>query len=100
MTYLLPPLASERTKVNSLNLLCVLTQRTTNQITNFLWLNVSLGAYIAIKYLKNGHVILLQIQPGKPKAGGIVYIFGTSQPSNSEVLVDILQWISDSTGGD
>jgi len=53
-------------------------------------LNIPLGAYIAIKYLKNKYVILPQTQPGKLKAGGIVYVFGTSQLSNSEVLVDVL----------
>ena len=100
MTYLLPPLASERTRVNDLDFLCAPTQRTANQTTNFPRLNVSPGAYIAMKYLENGHVTLPQTQPGKPKAGGTVYVFGTSQPSNSEVLVDVLQWTSDGTGGD
>ena len=52
-----------------------------------------------MKYLKNKHVILPQIQLGKPKAGGTVYVFGTSQPSNNKVLVDILQWTSNGASG-
>ena len=100
ITYLLPPLALERTRVDSLDLLCAPIQRTANQTANFLRLNILFGAYIAIKYLKNRYVTLLQIQLGKLKAGGTVYIFSIFQPSNSEVLVDVLQWTSDSTGGD
>ena len=52
-----------------------------------------------MKYLENGYVILPQTQPGKLKAGGIVYVFGTSQLSNSEVLVDVLQWTFNGTSG-
>ena len=35
MTYLLPPLASGRTRVNSSDLLCAPTQSTANQTANF-----------------------------------------------------------------
>ena len=59
ITYLLPLLVSERIRVNDLDFLYTLIQRTANQTTNFLRLNILLGAYIAMKYLKNGYVILL-----------------------------------------
>ena len=60
ITYLLPPLALERIRVNGLDLLYALIQRTANQTIIFLQLNVLLGAYIAIKYLKNRYIILPQ----------------------------------------
>ena len=53
-----------------------------------------------MKYLENGYVILPQTQPGKPKVGKIVYVFGTSQLSNSKVLVDVLQQTSNSNNSD
>jgi hypothetical protein len=33
-------------------------------------------------------------------AAGTVYVFGTTQPSSSEVLTDVLQWTVDGAGGD
>jgi hypothetical protein len=52
-----------------------------------------------MKYLENGHVTLPQNQPGKPLAGGTVFVFGTTQPSENEKLIDVLQWSADGTGG-
>jgi hypothetical protein len=99
MTYLLPSLASGRTRVNGSDLLCAPTQRTANQTVNFPRLQVSPGSYVAVKYLENGHVTLPQNQPGKPLAGGTVFVFGTTQPSEDEKLMDVLQWSADGTGG-
>jgi hypothetical protein len=53
-----------------------------------------------MKYLENGHVSLPQNTPGKPAGGGTVFVFGTSQPSDNELLVDVLQWTPNGTGGD
>jgi hypothetical protein len=100
MTYLLPPLTSGRTRANGSDLLCAPTQETTNQTINYPRLTTSPGTYVAIKYLKNGHVSLPQNQPSKPQAAGTVYVFGTSQPSDNEVLTEILQWTTDGTGND
>jgi hypothetical protein len=99
MTYLLPSLASGRTRVDSSDLLCAPTQGTANQTVNYPQLQVSPGSYMAMKYLENGHVTLPQNQPGKPLAGGTVYVFGTTQPSENEMLTDVLQWTADGTGG-
>jgi hypothetical protein len=91
MTYLLPPLASGRTRINDSDLVCSPTQRISNQTENFPRLQVSPGSYVAVKYLENGHVTLPQNQPGKPLAGGTVFVFGTAQPSENEILTDVLQ---------
>ena len=68
-------------------------------MANFPQLQVILGAYIAMKYLKNGYVTLLQNQLGKPRAAGIVFIFKTTQLSDYKILMDVLQWMVDSTSG-
>jgi hypothetical protein len=99
MTYLLLPLASGRTRVDGSDLLCAPTQKTANQTVNFPRLQVLPGSYVAVKYLENGHVTLPQNQPGKPLAGGTVFVFGTAQPSENEKLMDVLQWSADGTGG-
>jgi len=99
MTYRLPPLASGRTRVDGSDLLCSSTQRSANQTNNYPRLTAMPGAYVAIKYLENGHVTLPENQPGKPNGAGTVYVFGTSEPSNSELLMDVLQWTRDGTGG-
>jgi len=59
ISYLLPPLALEKIKVNGLDLLYTLIQRTTNQTVNFLQFNILPGAYIAMKYLENRYITLL-----------------------------------------
>lgn len=53
-----------------------------------------------MKYLENGHVTLPQNTPGKPIGGGTVFVFGTSQPREDELLVGVLEWTIDGTGGD
>ena len=97
MKYLLPPSASRRTRVDDSDLLCAPTQRSENQTTNYPRLTVSPGTYIAMKYLKNEHISLPQNPPGKPQGAGTVYVFGTSQPSNNELLMEVLQWTRDGT---
>src|ERR1700747_3242322 len=77
MTYRLPPLVTGRTRVNGSDLLCAPTQRTANQTANFPRLQVSPGTYVAMKYLENGHVTLPQIQAGKARGAGTVFVFGT-----------------------
>jgi hypothetical protein len=90
MTYLLLPLESGRSRVNGSDLLCAPTQRMTNQTVSFPRLQVPPGCFIAMKYLENGHVTLPTIQPGKPKAAGTVYVFGTAEPNDAELLTDVL----------
>lgn len=100
MTYLLPPLNSGRTRVDDTDLLCAPSQRTHNQTAKYPHLQAPPGSYVAIKYLENGHVTLPQNQPGKPSRAGTVYLFGTNKPDTQERLTEVLQWTSDSTGGD
>ncbi|EXJ56215.1 uncharacterized protein A1O5_12671 [Cladophialophora psammophila CBS 110553] len=100
MTYLLPPLASGRTRVDDSDLVCAPTQRSANQTNGYPRLSASPGVYIAMKYLENGHVTLPQIQPGKPQGAGIVFVFGTSQPTDNDLLTEVLQWTTNGAGGD
>ncbi|KAH9905224.1 hypothetical protein F4778DRAFT_769909 [Xylariomycetidae sp. FL2044] len=100
MTYLLPPSDSGRMRVTDIDLLCAPTQRTSNQTMQYPRLKVSPGSYVAMKYLENGHVTLPQSPPGKPVRAGTVYVFGTSQPSGSELLTSVFQWTGDGSGGD
>ena len=59
------------------------------------------GDMVALRYQENGHVTLPQNQPGKPENRGMVYIYGTTQPSATEKFLDVFkQWTADGTGGD
>jgi len=98
--YLLPPLSSGRTRINGRDLLCHPSQRTSNYTTDYPQLQIASGGYIAIKYLENGHVTLPDTQKGKPKAGGTVFIYGTTQPSETEKIANVLEWTANGTGGD
>jgi len=100
MTYLLPALDTGRTRINSSDLLCHPAQRTSNYTSDYPMLQVSPGGYVSIKYLENGHVTLPQNQPGKPKAAGTVFVYGTTQPGTDEKMVDVLAWSADGKGGD
>lgn len=90
-----------RLRINSSDLLCHPNQRTSNY-TNPAYpkLKVSPGGNVAIKYLENGHVTLPWNQAGKPPLGGTVFVYGTTQPSTTEKMADVLQWTADGTGGD
>lgn len=98
--YLLPPLTSGRTRINGEDLLCHPSQRTSNYTADYPQLRTTPGGYIAMKYLENGHVTLPQNQKGKPKAAGTVFIYATTQPSDSEKIADVLEWTSNGSGGD
>lgn len=98
--YLLPPLTSGRTRINSTDLLCHPSQRTANYSSAYPRLSVTSGGWVAMKYLENGHVTLPQNQLGKPKAAGTVFVYGTTQPWSTEAIADVLSWTSDGEGGD
>lgn len=98
--YLLPPLASGRTRVDGSDLLCHPSQRTQKASTKWPQLRVAPGNFVAMKYLENGHVTLPDTQKGKPEAGGTVFVFGTTQPQDDEKITDVLKWTSDGSGGD
>ncbi|KAF1351301.1 hypothetical protein BDV97DRAFT_280357, partial [Delphinella strobiligena] len=97
--YLLPPLTSGRTRINGDDLLCHPSQRTSNYTADYPQLQITSGGYIAMKYLENGHVTLPQNQKRKPKAAGTVFIYATTQPSDTEKIADVLEWTSNGSGG-
>lgn len=100
MKYILPAADSGRTRVDKSDLLCHPSQRIPNQPAKYPRLQVAPGSAIAMKYLENGHVTIPSNQPGKPSPSrGAVYVFGTTQPSPTEKLTDILQWTKDGSGG-
>lgn len=100
MDYLLPPLSSGRTRISGSELLCHPNQRVQTQSAKWPRLQVSAGSAIAMKYLENGHVSLPTNQLGKQANGGTVYVFGTTSPSATETIGDVLEWTKDGTGGD
>ena len=76
-------------------------QRTANYSNpSYPKLKVAPGDFVAMKYLENGHTTLPWNQPGKPDQGGTVFIYGTTQPSATEKIADVLKWTTDGQGGD
>ena len=102
MKYILPPASSGRSRIDSSDLLCHPSQRTSASYSSPAYprLQVSPGSYVAMKYLENGHVTLPATQPGKPKSGGPVYIYSTRTPSDTEKLTDVLAWNAAGSSGD
>ena len=95
------PNGEVRLRINSSDYLCHPNQRTSNYSNpEYPMLKASPGSYVAMKYLENGHITLPWNQQGKPQGGGTVYVYGTTQPSQAEMVADVLQWTSDGTGGD
>ncbi|KAF2481328.1 hypothetical protein BDY17DRAFT_253754, partial [Neohortaea acidophila] len=90
-----------RLRINSSDYLCHPSQRTSNYTNpQYPKLKVSPGGYVAMKYLENGHVTLPWNQPGKPLQGGTAFVYGTTQPSTTEKIANVLQWNANGTGGD
>ncbi|EKG12958.1 hypothetical protein MPH_09876 [Macrophomina phaseolina MS6] len=98
--WLLPPLQSNRIRVDDSDLLCRPEQRKQVQSEKWPRLNIAPGDYAAMKYAENGHVTLPDNQKGKPEKGGTVYVFGTLEPKEDETLSNVLKWTSDGSGGD
>ena len=81
--------------------MCKKTQQIPMQSDGSPRLQAQPGAYIALRYQENGHVTLPQNQAGKPPNRGTVYIYGTTQPQQNEIFLNIFNvWNSDGTGGD
>jgi hypothetical protein len=59
------------------------------------------GTWVAIRYTENGHVT--EPSPadiGKPEDGkGTVFVYGTTEPTEDETLLTVLQWTKDGKGG-
>jgi hypothetical protein len=60
------------------------------------------GGSVAMRYAENGHVTIPQPEPniGKPKRGGTVFVYGTTDPREDETLLSVLKWSQDGQGGD
>lgn len=59
------------------------------------------GAYIALRFQENGHVTLPDTPVGKPQNRGDVFVYGTTQPKDDELLADVHGvWTADGSGGD
>jgi hypothetical protein len=96
-----PDTNSDRTRITDQMLICHPSQRTpTSYSPQYPRLSVAPGAFVAIKYLENGHVTQPYIPAGKPAGSGTVYIFGTYEPNATETLVNVLSWTADGKGGD
>ena len=64
-------------------------------------LQAAAGDFVALRYQENGHVTLPQNQLGKAPNRGTVFIYGTSEPSETDTFLAIhKQWNSAGTGGD
>ncbi|KAK5122571.1 hypothetical protein LTR85_003834 [Meristemomyces frigidus] len=87
-------------RINSTDPLCHPWQQTSNYSNPaFPKLQVQPGGYVAMKYEENGHVTLPWNQLGKPEVAGTVFVYGTTQPSDTEKIADVLAWTTDGTGG-
>ncbi|KAL1903606.1 hypothetical protein Sste5346_000235 [Sporothrix stenoceras] len=81
--------------------LCHPSQTVGNYSTDFPMLTVTPGGYIALRYQENGHVTLPDVNPTKPLNRGTVYIYGTTEPADNELFLNVFQnWTADGTGGD
>ncbi|KAM0714523.1 hypothetical protein Q7P37_009819 [Cladosporium fusiforme] len=80
--------------------LCHPSQRRANYSSQYPRLRVAPGEYVAMKYLENGHVTIPWDPKGKPRRGGTVWVYGTHDPRATETLYDVLQWNTNSSGGD
>lgn len=64
-------------------------------------LQAAAGDFVALRYQENGHVTLPQNALGKAQNRGTVFIYGTSEPSETDTFLAIhKQWNSEGTGGD
>lgn len=105
MVWLLPPNSQVNDATQPLNTslaMCRPSQSTQNNQTEYSpRLISSPGSTIAIQYQENGHVTQPWNQPGKPANRGTVFIYGTNQPRDNELLSDIHGvWNANGTGGD
>lgn len=95
-----PPSEGDKGLLKS-DLICKDSQKTPTQTDKSPRLQAAPGSFVALRYQENGHVTLPQTQLGKPPNRGNVFIYGTSQPSETDTLLAIhKQWNSAGTGGD
>jgi hypothetical protein len=76
---------------------CMSRETTQTQSPGYPRLAVTPGAKVALRYAENGHVTIEQ--PGRPAAGGPVYIFGTNEGTGNPLITDVMQWNAQGAGG-
>ncbi|KAF2168473.1 hypothetical protein M409DRAFT_21222 [Zasmidium cellare ATCC 36951] len=105
LMWMLPGLSARNTdgttrvRIDSSDPICHPAQRTSNYTSEYPKLKVQPGDYVAMKYLENGHVSLPWNITGKPPGTGTVFVFGTTQASDDEKIVDVMNWNKDGSGG-
>jgi len=99
MTYRLPSNGVNLTKTDKM---CMDTQRSPDdQKPDLPRLQAQQGSAIALRYQENGHVTQPENQEGKPPNRGTVYVYGTTDPSDDDRIIDIHKvWNEEGTGGD
>ena len=102
MVHLLPP--NGRPGGNQIlptDPMCKVAQQNQEQASGSPRLQASAGSLVALRYQENGHVTIPDAPPGKPKNSGVVYVYGTTQPSPSDTFLAIHNvWNTAGTGGD
>jgi hypothetical protein len=107
MIWLLPE-ATEKTTpfISEDSVLCGPKQRKPEQSKpEYPRLKTAPGQFIAMRYTENGHVSLIGADDSsntnnpKPKKGGTVFIYGTTEPKEDEKLATVLRWTKDGKGG-
>ena len=90
MTNLIPPDGrSTGNEILSTDLICMLSQQEQVQTDGSPRLQAAAGDTIALRYQENSHITLSDNQPGKPANRGTVFVYGTTQPSSSDILLGI-----------
>jgi hypothetical protein len=107
MIWLLPE-ATEKTTpfISQDTVLCGPKQRKPEQSKpEYPRLQTAPGQFIAMRYTENGHVTIIgaaddsNTNNPKPKKGGTVFIYGTTEPKEDEKLATVLRWTKDGKGG-
>lgn len=102
MVHLIPPNGRHGgPRVLSIDPMCKESQAYPIQIPGSPRLQASPGDWVGLQYQENGHVTLPNQQVGKPKCGGSIYVYGTSESYHDEKLQDIhKRWNFTGDGGD
>lgn len=101
MNWLLP--VQPKVFIDETSPLCHKSQTTQEQSSDkYPRLQAVAGGFVAMRYMENGHVTLVDDATGlgKPEKGGTVFVYGTTEPKEDEKLVDVLRWTQDGSGGD
>lgn len=101
MNWLLP--VQPKVFIDETSPLCHTSQTTQKQSSDkYPRLKAVAGGFVAMRYMENGHVTMVDPATGlgKPEKGGTVFVYGTTEPKQDEKLVDVLRWTQDGAGGD